>query len=434
MKDDQPAPAGSGREPGRAPGIGRRGLLGSLAGAAAAGATLAVAAPAAVSAAESGMTPGLTDTDDGPAESFPFDGPHQQGILTPLQVASTFLAFDVVAASKDELAGLFRDLTGAARLLTQGGTPPDPGLAATAVDSGVVGDVIAPDGLTVTFSVGASLFDERYGLAALKPAGLRAMTAFPNDRLDPAWCGGDLMVQLCAHHPDTVVHAMRYLSRVAAGRMVPRWRRAGFASPPRPSGTPRNLLGFKDGTSHLDTSDETVMDSLVWVQGGVDGEPAWATGGTYHVVRLIRMLVEFWDRVNLNEQEKMIGRRKVSGAPLSGTDELDVPDFLHDPSGESIPTNAHIRLANPRLDATEDSRILRRPYNYDAGLDPNGQYDQGLAFVCFNRDLDRQFVAIQTRLVDEPLVDYISPFGGDYFFALPGVKDETDWLGSALLA
>jgi deferrochelatase/peroxidase EfeB len=403
--------------------IGRRGLLGTIAAAAAAG----------VSAAAT-TRPDPADSSDSDSESFPFHGAHQQGILTPLQAASTFVAFDVVVGSAAELADLLRDLTDAARLLAAGGTPPDPGLSSTAVDSGVVGGTIVPDGLTLTFSVGASLFDHRYGLAARKPTRLRAMTAFPNDRLLPASTGGDLLVQFCAHHADTVLHAMRYLSRVAAGRMVARWRQGGFVSPPRPSGTPRNLMGFKDGTSNLDTTDDAVMSRLVWVQGGTGGEPAWATGGTYHVVRLIRMLVEFWDRVNRPEQEKMMGRRKLSGAPLTGTHELDVPDFVHDPSGDSIPTNAHIRLANPRLSATDDSRILRRPYNYDAGLDCNGQYDQGLVFVCFNADLDRQFVATQTRLIDEPLVDYISPFGGDYFFALPGVQDSSDWLGSGLLA
>ncbi len=362
------------------------------------------------------------------AAPVPFHGAHQAAITTTRKSKAAFVAFDVTADSRAELVDLFRTVTDRAAFLATGGMPPDAGISAPPTDSGVLGPVVADGGFSMVMSVGSSLFDDRYGLAARTPKQLRPMDTFVNDNLDPARCHGDLLVQLCGDADDVVLHGLRDIARHTRGAMVPRWRVDGFVSAPRPTGAPRNLMGFRDGTVNPAPAE---YDKLIWVGRG--DEPAWASGGSYQVVRVIRMLVEFWDRVSLSEQERMIGRRPASGAPLSGTVETDAPNFTNDPVGSTTPLDAHIRLANPRTPDTDRNRLLRQGFNYDLGIDANGNLDMGLIFNCFQQDLDRQFVAIQKRLADEPLVDYISPVGGGYFFALPGVTAAGDYFGRTLL-
>ncbi|HEY2706082.1 MAG TPA: Dyp-type peroxidase [Candidatus Dormibacteraeota bacterium] len=368
--------------------------------------------------------------------TVPFHGPHQAGIDTPPQTAASFLAFDVTAAGRGELTQLLRALTARAAFLTAGGTPPPASPGAAPSDDALLGPTVLPDDLTVTLGLGASLFDGRYGLGPRRPAQLETMRAFAHDRLDPAISDGDLLVQLCAGHRDTVGHAMLDILAHTAGRMRLRWRVDGFRFPPRPVGIPRDWMGFKDGITNPDTSNATQMNQQVWVQPGPP-EPAWTAGGTYQVLRIIRMFLDRWRTVPVEEQERIFGRRRLSGAPLYATsptasDNLD-PIYTNDPQGLLTPLTCHIRLANPQTpQAAATSAILRRSFQYDRSPDVEGNPDMGHAFCCFQQQL-RTYTAMQTRLEDEMLVPYISPIGGGYFFALPGVMDAQDWYGRALL-
>ena len=370
-------------------------------------------------------------------ETQPFYGPHQAGILTPQQASMMLVAFDVLASDKSELERLFRLLTQRIDFLTTGGPAPDtPNPRLPPMDSGILGAFIAPDNLTMTVSLGASLFDARFGLEKHKPKALQKMVRFPNDSLDAALCHGDLLIQICANTQDTVIHALRDLIKHTPDLLSVRWKREGFISDhaARSKGkeTPVNLLGFKDGTANPDSRDAMLMDNVVWVTAE-QGEPTWAVGGSYQAIRLIQFHVEFWDRTPLKEQQTIFGRDKHSGAPLGMKNEHDVPDYARDPHGDTIALDSHIRLANPRTKETEANLMMRRGYSYSLGVTNSGQLDMGLLFVCYQHDLEKGFLTVQKRLNGEALEEYIKPIGGGYFFALPGVRDKNDWLAQGLL-
>ena len=416
----------------------RRFLTGSLAtlGISSAGAAVVFGHSADAATAPEARNPATETEAASLLRKVPFDGTYQAGILTPRPAQATYIALDSLASSAVDLFTTLEQVNARARQLTQGTAVGIQEIDDPPPDSGILGAYDAPDSLTVMFAFGHTLFDDRYGLATKRPAQLIEMPGFAHDQIDPTRAGGDILVQIAAGQRDTVVHTVRELARVWAGQLVVRWMLDGFSTAPRgpaPTSSTRNLFAFRDGTANPDVSDVQLMNRLVWVQPG-GGEPAWTAGGTYVVVRTIRQHVEFWDRVGMFEQVQMIGRDRVTGAPLGGTTEFEDPDYPSDPEGKRIPLDAHIRLANPRTAATADQRILRRSFNYDRGVDEAGNIDCGLIFTAYNQNPARQFAVIQRRLEAEPMTDYITPVGGGYFFAPRASRGEGDWVGSALSA
>jgi deferrochelatase/peroxidase EfeB len=381
--------------------------------------------------------------DDGPAPgdvTFPFHAEHQAGIVTPAQDRLHFASFDVTTESRDELVALLTAWTETAAALTTGrpvGTGTATNYDSPPADTGeALG--LPPAGLTLTFGFGPTLFDkdgkDRFGLKARQPKALRRLPHFPADNLDPARSDGDLCVQACANDPQVAVHAIRNLARIGFGTVAMRWAQLGFgrtSSTTRAQETPRNLMGFKDGTANLRAEDDDELADFVWVDRDDDPAARWLAGGSYLVARRIKIQVETWDRTSLKEQEALIGRDKGEGAPLSGGTEFTELDLdVEGTAGPLIPMNAHVRLAHPSQN--DGTRLLRRGYNFTDGSDALGRLDAGLFFIAFVRDPDRHYIPMQLQLASKDgLMEYLQHTGSGLWAVPPGVR-EGEYVGQAL--
>ena len=401
--------------------------------------------PAAASGQASGSAAALPSSGAAPASVLadpdqrvvPFYAERQAGITTPTQDRLMFAALDVTSTDVQDVMLLLGRWAAMAARFTEGkqvssaeGKPAQP-----PVDTGEAMD-LGPSSLTITVGFGASLFDDRFGLADKMPAALRPLGTIPGDAvMRPELTGGDLCIQACADDPQVVFHAVRNLVRAARGTAVLRWSQLGFGRASATGAgqtTPRNLFGFKDGTNNIHADDTSAVDQYVWV--GKDTDQAWMANGSYLVARKIRMEIESWDADDLADQQKIFGRVKTTGAPLTGGGEFTPFDLAAKGTDGSpvIDTDSHIRLASP--EANGGVRILRRGYNYTDGQDPDtGKLAAGLFFIAFQRDPHAQFKVLQTRLGRSDLLnEYIAHIGGGVWACPPGLSAPGDWYGKAL--
>ena len=381
---------------------------------------------------------------DGAGEGleYPFYGEHQAGIITPAQEQLHFAAFDVGSdQSREDLIELLRDWTYAASRLVQGLSvsaggafegnplaPPD--------DTGEAAD-FGPCGLTITFGFGRSLFvdsegRDRFGIADRMPKEFTKLPKMVNDFIQPAISEGDLCVQACANDPQVAVHAIRNLTRLAFGRASLRWSQLGFgraSSTSKEQQTPRNLFGQKDGTNNLKAEEPEKLAEHVWISEG----PEWAHGGSYLIARKIMMTIEVWDGVRLEEQDRVLGRAKGSGAPLSGGDEFTTPDFkkLGDDGKPLIDTRSHVARTHP--DNNGGIHILRRAYNFVDGNDQQGRLAAGLFFLAFVKAPARFAKIHRTMSRDDMFVEYLKTHSSGVYLVPPGIS-EGEYIGQRLFA
>lgn len=332
--------------------------------------------------------------------TIPFFGKYQPGIETPIQAKGVFVAFDLMNADKQAVARLMRLWTSDISLLMAG----KPAMADTNAEV-----ALTPARLTVTLGLGYSLF-QKLGIQSQWSHEVREIPSYKIDRLEPRWCDGDLLLQICADDALAVSHAARELIKDAKPFAKVRWVQQGFAPHHgvNPGETPRNLMGQVDGTDN--PKPETIdFKSTVWN----------SDGSSTFVLRRIQMNLDTWDLLSRPNQEKVIGRNRINGAPLTGNLETDKPDYQMKKNGEFvIPMDAHIRRA------TGPRNLLRRVFNYD-----DGPTDQGLLFATFQADFN-QYLEIQARLAEKDSLNaWTTPVGSAMFYIPKGAR-EGDWLAS----
>jgi deferrochelatase/peroxidase EfeB len=394
-------------------------------------------------AAAVAASPAPTRAASSQSEIEPFYGPHQGGILTPAQRHTYFAAFDLTTDKKAEVIDLLRRWTNAAARMSK--ALPLEGAPTADAPSPDAGDAegLSAARLTITFGFGAGLFSkggvDRYGLAASRPPALVDMPNFPGDQLVPAKSDGDLSVQACADDPQVAFHAIRQLAALAYDTATHRWLQAGFNPATAPGATPRNLMGFKDGSRNPDPTDARTMDEVVWV--GAEG-PAWMQGGSYVVYRRSRIALEHWDRTKVSFQEQTIGREKHSGAPLGGHSEHDPSDFnAEDADGNPvIPENSHVRLA--AAENNDGARIFRRAFSFDDGVSftaerwppwrQANELDAGLLFVCYQRDPRTGFIKLFERMAKFDMMNQFVTNTASALFAVPGGVSPGRYVGQSL--
>ncbi|MFF1278148.1 iron uptake transporter deferrochelatase/peroxidase subunit [Streptomyces marokkonensis] len=402
-----------------ASGVSRRQLLGT------AGATGMLLGAAAGVAGHAAAAPGnVTPLTTLGSDRSPFHGTYQSGITSELQSRGHLLAFDLAAgAGRREAAALMRRWSAtAARLMA--GEPADGGDIDVARDAG-------PSSLTVTFGFGHSFFD-RTGLQHQRPRALDPLPDFSSDRLDKARGNGDLWVQIGANDALVAFNAMRVIQRNAGPAARVRWQMNGFNRSPGATAHPmtaRNLMGQIDGTRNPRGDDD--FEKSVFVPA--DGEPDWMANGSYVVIRRIRMLLDDWEKLSRRDQEKVIGRRKSDGAPLTGGAETTAIELEKtDAEGNLVvPINAHARVSRP--DYNQGATILRRMFSYHDGHDKDGTPDAGMLFVCWQADPLRGFVPVQRHLDRGDALSQYIRHEASGLYAVPGGAADGEYVGQRLL-
>jgi putative iron-dependent peroxidase len=295
-------------------------------------------------------------------------GAISQDVLAPPANAAVFLVVTVHRGSENEIGDLLADVAALTR--------------AVAFRS-------PADELSCVVGIGAELWDRLYDLP--RPAALHPFRTVAGAAHTAPATPGDLLFHLRARRLDLCFELARELMARLVGRVGVVDEVHGFRYFDQ-----RDLLGFVDGTEN--PSGRAAIES-VFVAGE---DPAFA-GGSYVIVQKYLHNLETWNALPVEEQELIIGRRKLS--------DIELPDA-------DKPSNSHV-AETTIVDADGSPRqIVRENMPFGAaGAGEFGTYFIGYAADpgVIERMLENMFIGNPPGNYDR-ILDFSTAMTGNLFF------------------
>jgi putative iron-dependent peroxidase len=286
----------------------------------------------------------------------------------PPTEAAIFLVVSVNAGSEDRVRDLLADAGGLRRS---------------------VGFRVPEGELSCVVGIGSRLWDRLFGVP--RPADLHPLPEFAGARHTAVSTPGDLLFHIRAHRFDLCFELAQRLTDRLAGHAQVVDEVHGFKSFDE-----RDLLGFVDGTESAEGA-----DAVAAVVIG-DGDPAFA-GGSYVVVQKYLHDLAGWDALAVEEQERAIGRTKLS--------DLELADDVK-------PANSHVALTTIVADDGEERQIVR--FNMPFGRVGAGEF--GTYFIGYARSPDVIEQMLANMFVGKPpgnhdrVLDFSTAVTGSLFF------------------
>ena len=291
-----------------------------------------------------------------------------QALLAPPAHAAIFLILMVHPGAEDEVRDVLADVVGLTRAV--GFREPEAGLSC------VVG-------------VGAEVWDRLYSLPL--PADLHPFRELAGAKHTAVATPGDLLLHLRARRLDLCFELARQLMARLTGHADVVDEVHGFRYFDE-----RDLLGFVDGTENP----EGAAAAAAVLIG--DEDPAY-TGGSYVIVQKYVHDLDAWNAIPVEEQERVIGRRKLSDIELAD---------------EEKPSNSHV-AANTIVDADGTERQIVRDNMPFGSI---GAAEFGTYFIGYAADPGVIERMLQNMFIGDPpgsydrILDFSTALTGNLFY------------------